>query len=121
MGKSSTTAVAVLTAAAVTIAGFGFAPAQAAPARKSVPDLSSGTVDAGAQRRYYRGRGYRGVPPAVPWALGTFAATAATIAAANAARRNYYYAPAPYGYYAPPPAYGYYGPGYAPYGYYDRW
>ncbi|MFL9825627.1 hypothetical protein [Rhodoplanes sp. SY1] len=127
MRKSSTMAVAVVAAAAIVIGGFGPTPAVAASAGKAGPDLTNGTVEAGAQRRYHRGgRSYRGVPPGVPYAVGAAAATIIGIAAANAAaRRSYYYAP--YGYYGgPPPAYGYYGPGYAPYGYapygyYDRW
>lgn len=113
MGKRNTKGIIAVAAATVALAGFGFAPATAAPARSGTPDLSAGTVDASAQRRVYRGgrvygyRGYRG-PSAVPFALGAAAVTAAGIAAASSYRRDYYYQPAPYGYYG--------GPGYAPYG-----
>lgn len=124
MKMTSTMAVAMVAAAAITVGGFAPTPAVAASVGKAGPDFTNGTVEAGAQRRHYRGgRYYRGAPRGVPYAVGAAAATIIGIAAANAAsRRSYYYAP--YGYYGgPPPGYGYYGygSGYAPYGHYDRW
>ncbi|RAI43182.1 hypothetical protein, partial [Rhodoplanes roseus] len=129
MDKRTTKGI-VTVAAALALAGFGVAPASAAPATRSgpavhgAPDLSGATVDASAQRRAYRGGyrggyrayGYRGGSRAIPFALGAAAVTAAGIAAASSYRRDYYYQPAPYGYYGAAPAYGGYGYGGCGYG-----
>ncbi|CAL8968789.1 hypothetical protein GJ689_10790 [Rhodoplanes serenus] len=115
MGKTSTTAIAIAAAAALALPALGTAPVAAAPAGDDTPLLGSGTVEASAQRRYYRG--YRRAPIA-PYAVGAAAATVIGIAAANSARRNSYYYGSPYGYYGGYAPYGYYGGGgYAPYGY----
>ncbi len=97
--------VAAALAAAVTLATFNLAPAQAAERKVSGPELAPATAtttDFSARRRHYR----RGNAAALGAVVGVFGAIAA-IAAAERYRDDYYYGDRYYGgYYGGPYTYG---------------
>jgi len=118
---SGATAIAV----AITLSAWTPQAAQAQPvpakseaAAGALQAVQSGATDFSSQRR--RARGHRGSNAAALGAATAIFGTIATIAAANAYRDRYYYAPydyAPYGYapgpvYYAPPRYYYGGPRY---------
>jgi hypothetical protein len=98
--------IAALLAGVLALSALDLAPAQAAPAKQQ--QIGAATLDLSARRRHHRYyRHYRSNRAALR-AFGIVADTIASIAAAEAARRDcrYYYGGCYYGYrYAPAPYY----------------